>query len=204
MFSYAYAVQMNLDVPDAEKRVAEKASEAFESVMAQLKLTSEKLDLISVPFSKVQRLDSEEVVENRAMLRKYRDEIKNLFDTTFKTAYSAVSLMSEFATDSAVEELMQSFVSALRELEKQDNYFLSIFSNLNSPEFKDTLLLSVDAVKRQGSQLKQLINDRVLEYIDTNILAKNWESLVNDQYKDKLKSKTPLLVQLFKERQNAI
>jgi hypothetical protein len=48
------------------------------------------------------------------------------------------------------------------------------------------------------------VNDRILEHIDTNILAKNWESLVNDKYQEKVKNKTPLVVQLYKERQEAL
>src|SRR5690606_16634469 len=110
----------------------------------------------------------------------------------------------EFSTDSSVEELMNSFVANLRELEKQVNYLLSIFSNLDSADFKDILIASIELIKKQSAQLRQLVNDRVLEYIDTNILAKNWESLVNDKFKDKIKSKTPLIIQLYRERQEKL
>jgi len=197
--SRAYTVQMNLDVPDAEKRTAEKASESFESILSQLKLGIEHLDLIYTPFAKRQKLDSKEIVENRDILRKYRDKTKELFEKIVEDSYQG-----EFSTDSAVEELMGSFVSSVRELEKQVNILLSIFSNLNNPEFKDQLIKAIDSVKKQSSQLKQLVNDRILEHIDTNILAKNWESLVNDKYQDKIKNKTPLVVQLYEERQEAL
>lgn len=202
--SRAYTVQMNLDVPDAEKRIAEKASESFESILSQLKLGIEHLDLIYTPFAKRQKLDSKEIVENRDILRKYRDKTKELFNRIIKDSYQAVSLMGEFSTDSAVEELMGSFVASVKEMEKQVNVLLSIFSNLNNPEFKDQLIKAIDSVKKQSSQLKQLVNDRILEHIDTNILAKNWESLVNDKYQDKVKNKTPLVVQLYEERQEAL
>jgi len=198
--SRAYTVQMNLDVPDAEKRTAEKASEYFESILSQLKLGIEHLDLIYTPFAKRQKLDSKEIVENRDILKKYRSKTKELFDKILNDSHHAVSLMGEFSTDSAVEELMGSFVAATRELEKQVNILLSIFSNLNNPEFKDQLIKAIDSVKKQSSQLK----DRILEHIDTNILAKNWESLVNDKYQDKIKNKTPLVVQLYEERQEAL
>src|SRR5690606_15643585 len=116
----------------------------------------------------------------------YRDKSRENFEKVIKTGYSALGLMSEFSTDSTVEELMGSFTSSLKELEKQVNYFLSIFSNLNNPEFKNQLISAIDSVKKQSSQLKQLVNDRILEHIDTNILAKNWESLVNDKFQDKV------------------
>lgn len=204
MFKRAYTLQMNVNIPDAEKKIAEQASEAFESVIAKLKLGIEHLDLLYTPFAKRESLDSEEVVENRDILRKYRDNTKNIFEDIIKHGLMAVSLMGDFSTDSDVEELMGSFVSSIKDLEKQVNYLLSIFSNLNSTEFRDSLLASIDSVKKKSSQLKQLINDRILEHIDTNILAKNWESLVNDRYQNKVKDKTPLMVQLYNERQKAL
>lgn len=202
--SKAYTVQMNLDVPDSERRVAEKAGETFESLIAELKLLLEELELVYVPFSKKQSLDTDEVVENRATLRKFTTRLRRRFVHVKNKADKAIALMSEFSTDSTVEELMSSFTSNKSELEKQMEYLLSIFSNLNSPDFKDTLLAAIDSVRKQSSQLKQLVNDRILDHIDTNILAKNWESLVNDKFQDKMKSKVPLVVQLYNERQKAL
>lgn len=202
--SKAYTVQMNVDVPDAERRTAEKASESFESIIAQIKLALEHLDLIYTPFSKKQNIDADEVAENRAVLKKYSKKTKDIFDKIIESSFKSVSLMSEFSTDSAVEELMGSFVSSVKELEKQVNILISIFSNLSNPEFRNQLLQAIDSVRKQSSQLRQLVNDRVLEHIDTNILAKNWESLVNDKYQDKIKSKTPLIVELYQERQEAL
>lgn len=202
--SLAYGVQMTLEIPDAEKRIAEKAEESFESLLSHLKISLEHLDLIYKPFSKRDQVDSEEIHKHRAILRKYRDKVKENFENVLKVAYNSVSLMSEFSTDSSVEELMNSFVANLRELEKQVNYLLSIFSNLDSADFKDILIASIELIKKQSAQLRQLVNDRVLEYIDTNILAKNWESLVNDKFQDKIKSKTPLIIQLYRERQEKL
>lgn len=200
----AYGVQMNFEIPESEKRIAEKAAESFENFLAQNKLLLEYLNFLYVPFSKVQSLDTNEVVENRDILRKYKKELKTKLENLIKAAYSGVALMSEFSTDASVEELMNSVVTQMKEFEKQGNYLLSIFSNLNSQDFQDSLITAIELVKKQGSQLKQLINDRVLEHIDTNILAKNWESLVNEKFNKKIKSKVPLLVELYKERQQAL
>ena len=202
--SLAYSVQMSSDIPDVERRIAEKAGESFESMISQIKLLLEYLNYIYIPFSKVQTVDEDEVVENRDILRKYRDNVRAKLEALVKTASDSVVLMSEFSTDSSVEELMNSFVVQINEVEKQGNYLLSIFENLNSPEFKNLLIQSIENIKKQGSVLKQLINDRILEHIDTNILAKNWESLVNEKFQDKVKSKVPLVVRLYEERQKAL
>ena len=200
----AYTVQMTLDIPDAEKRIAEKAEESFEILLGKLKLALEHLNMIYVPFKKYNATDTDEIVENRDVLRRYRDQIKLNYEEILSISYACLSLMSDFSIDSSVEELMNSFTSGIKDLEKQVNYLLSIFSNLNSTEFRDSLLASIEAVKKQSSQLKQLINDRVLEHIGTNILAKNWGSFVDDKLQAKMKNKVPLIVELYRERQKAL
>ena len=200
-YSKAYIVQMNTDVPDAEKRMAEKASEQFESVIAQVKLALEYLDFLYVPFSKIETFDNEQLVKNRNIIRNYKEAVKFKLENIIRTGYKAISLMTNFSTDSSVEELMGSFVAQLKDFERNADHLLSILSNINSTDFKDALIAAIDSVKTQGVQLKQLVNDRILEHIDTNILAKNWDSLVNDKFKSKEEEpKLPYMIELFRQR----
>lgn len=200
----AYSVQMNFEIPESEKKIAEQAVQNFEQFLAELKLILEYLDLIYTPFSKAQNLDTEEVVNNRDILRRYKKELKDKFDSLIKRAYTGISFMSTFSTDYTIEELMTSLVDQLRELERQGNFLLSIFSNLNDQQFQSNLISSIEIVKKECFQIKQFVNDRVLEHIDTNILAKNWESLVNEKFNKKIKNRTPLLVELYQERNQAL
>jgi flagellar hook-basal body complex protein FliE len=200
----AYSIQMSFNVPDSERRVAEKAVEHFEDLLSRMKIAVEYLDFIYVPFSEIQQADPEQVVENRVILRKYRDHIKEKFDKIMRKAYRCMLLMGEFNTDSAIAEMMTTFMAAMKDVEKQVNVLLSIFSNLNSAEFKNYLIASIDSVRKQVNQVRQLVNDRILEHIDTNILAKNWMSDLSERYHHTVKEKTPLVVELFKERQQAL
>lgn len=52
--------------------------------------------------------------------------------------------------------------------------------------------------------MKQTISDRILDHIDTNILAKSWTSTVTDEFQNKVYEKTPLIVELFRERNEAV
>jgi dGTP triphosphohydrolase len=200
----AYSIQMSFNVPDSERRVAEKAVEHFEDLLSRMKLALEYLDLIYGPFAELAQADPEQVVENRVILRKYRDQVKRNFDKIMRKAYRCMLLMGEFNTDTSTGEMMNTFMQAMKDVEKQVNVLLSIFSNLNSAEFKNHLIASIDSVRKQVNQVKQMVNDRILEHVDTNILAKNWMSDLSERYHHTVQEKMPLVTELFKERQQAL
>ena len=202
--SNAYSIQMSFPVPDSERRVAEKIEECLEDLLARLKSATEYLDLIYYPFKKVQSLDNEQIVEHRNVFRKYRDEIKNKFEDINKKSFRCMTFLSEFSKDRVMNELLNVFADSMKMVNDQAEILINIFDNLNSAEFKDHLIAAIDSVKKQVNQSRQLINDRILEHIDTNILAKNWMSDLSQRYDEKIKSKLPLLVELFRERQQAL
>lgn len=200
----AYSVQMSFDVPEAERRMAEKAYESLEDLVGLLKESNRHLDLIYEPFSKVQALDPKIVVEYRKVLRRYRNQIKENFELVLSKYNHSLKLLKPFATDTKTVEMMRSFMANIDDLKKQVNRLLQIFGDLDDDNFKDYLLKAIDSVKKKDNQLKQLINDRILEHIDTNILAKNWTSGISEQEQEIFYDKVPMVVQLFKERQQAL
>jgi dGTP triphosphohydrolase len=200
----AYSVQMNFDVPDSEKRVAEKAEEYFEQLLSDMIKLNEYLDIIYVPFSKYQNVDADMLVEHRRTFHQYRDQVKAKFRNIVKKSYKSVALMNEFSVDTATEELMDSFMGSVRELEKYIDTFVSIFSNLNSPEFRNYLISTIDSLKKQLNQIRQLITDRILDHIDSNILAKDWAKDLSDRFEEPIQERVPMVVQLFRERQQAL
>lgn len=200
----AYGVQMSFDVPDAERRIAEKAKEQFEELSSKLKLAMEHLDYMYIPFKTHNATDSGLLVENQTMFSRFKVRVKRNFDRIRKKAKFCLALMSEFQTDTSTEEMMKSFVANMESVERQVNTFLSLFSNLNSPDFRDNVISTIDAIRKTVSQLRQMINDRILDHVDTNILAKNWISEFTGDAENRIKEKTPLLIELYKERQKAI
>ena len=199
-----YSVQMNFAVPDSEKKIAEKAEECLEQLLSYIENTSIYLDLIYGPFSKYQNVDMKMIMKYRKVFRQYRDHARNKLMGIVKKASECISLMSRFRTDTATEELMDSFGDLVDELEKYIDTFVSIFSNLSNPEFRTHLISTIDSVKKQMNQVRQLVTDRILDHIESNILAKNWESNLSEYTEGPIKEHVPLVIQLFRERQKAL
>jgi truncated hemoglobin YjbI len=200
----AYAIQMSFEVPDSEKRLAEKAEERFEELLSTMKVAIEYLDLIYGPFKKHDNLDMKLIMHYRKTFRQYRDAVKRRYDKIIKMAFKCVMLMNEFAKDFAIKEIVNSFLAMVKELEKYINIFLSIFSDLSDAEFKNKLISTIDSIRKTSNQIRQVVNDRILDHIDTNILAKNWASDFSDKYQEIVEEKIPLVMQLFRERQQAL
>jgi dGTP triphosphohydrolase len=204
MYKKAYSIQMHFGVPESEKRIAEKAEEYLNQILTKIQDTKDYLNLIYIPFQKHQNVDMEMIIDYRKTFREYRDQVKFKFGKIIQLAYRSVALMNEFGTDTSTEEIMDSFIGTIRELEKYVDTFVSIFSNLNSSEFRNHLISTIDSLKKQMNQIEQLIKDRILEHIDSNILAKNWAKNISDVENKSLEERVPLVVQLFKERQKAL
>lgn len=201
---YGYTIQMSVNISDSDKKKAQMAEEAFEDLLSRLKLAMEHLNLIYVPFQKYENLNADELIKYRRVFRNYRDQIKTNFDRIFRQAFRAMTFLNEFSTDTVIGEMINSFLAEVKDVERHINILLELFDNLSSTEFRGHLIATVDSVRKQVNQLKQIINDRILEHISTNILAKNWMSDVADRYQQNVEEKVPLVVQLFKERQEAL
>ncbi len=62
----------------------------------------------------------------------------------------------------------------------------------------------IESVKKQTSQIEKLINDRIIDDINTNILAKNWTDNLDDKLKSSIKDKEPYIKQLHQEREQKL
>ena len=205
MYKKAYSIKMHFGVPESEKRIAEKAEEYFNQLLSNITDAKDYLNLIYIPFQKHQSIDMEMIAGYRKTFRDYRDQVRLKFQDMTKRAYKCVALMNEFSIDTATEEIMESFIGTIRELDKYVDTFVSIFSNLNSSEFRTHLISTIDSLKKQMNQIEQLIKDRILEHIDSNILAKNWANNISNINGGKpIEERVPLVIQLFKERQKAL
>lgn len=215
----AYSVQMNTEVPDSEKRIAENTVKYFDSLILLMDDVSKYLDIIYIPFMKHDNVDMEMITDYRDTFRQYRDQIKKKFKNIFIKSYKCVSMMNEFGSDISISDLVDSFIDSIRELDKYIDTFVSIFSNLNNPDFRNNLVSTIDSIKKQLNQIEQLIKDRILEHIDTNILAKDWTSdfanALNSEDdvensldgvvdKDFIQKRVPLVQKLYEERQKAL
>lgn len=199
-----YSIELSFSVPDEEKQIAELASERFEGVLGALRNASDHLNVIYIPFKKAENISVEDLVKKRGLLNRYKRKVIDNFNIVKKRSLAALKEINHFTSDSSIQGIINSFVSNIGDIEKQVNILVEVLDNYRSPDFKDDVVSAIDSIREQVTQTETFINDRVIDYIDTNIRANSWINSEDDGIADEIVDKIPIVVQLVNERQQAL
>jgi hypothetical protein len=195
-----YALQMAYEVPSEEKDKANKIVIYLEHLLKIIKVCDKHLDLIYTPFKDNPETSPDQVFKARAALRRYRDKVVDNFNVFKRQAFKCFSLLQPFSIDTQIVKLSKSFVLSISDVEKQVNRFVELFDNLDSKEFATAVVKGVENIKKELSQLEQIIEDRIINHVQNNILARNWVDNVSDELQQKVETKIPLSIELVNER----
>jgi hypothetical protein len=195
-----YAVDLTYEVPNLEKDKASKIILHLDHLLKVLKVCEEHLNLIYTPFKDNQNITPEQTFSARAALRRYRDKAVDNFNIFKRQAFKCFVLIQPFSFDSQMVKLSKSFVLAISDIEKQVNRFVDLFSDLESKDFGQTIVKSIDNIKKELAQIEQIIEDRMKDHIQNNILARSWVDMVSDELQEKVEKKIPLSIELVEKR----
>ena len=201
----ADSIQMSFDIPEIDKEKANDAKIRFEAVLKRLHDSIEHLDIIYDPFKRHEVVSTKSLINRRGLLNRYKQKVKNNFNILKTVALLAIRKLNNFATgDADIQEVINSFVDSVEDVEKLVNEFLHLMGDYESKTFKKDILSIIDAIRGQANKLELLINDRVIEYIDTHLLSNNWMNAKTDELNLNIRKTQPLITELFDERQRAL
>ena len=199
-----YAIQMSYEVSDAEKFQAEKAIIRFNSTIKLLDIASEHLDIMGTPFKENPEMDPKDVMEARAAIRRFRDQVAENFNEFKNEAFKAIRLMHPFSSDTQTIKLIKSFIATVDDLEENVNSFIDIFTDLKSKDFSKNIITAIDDIQKKCEDVEDIIDNRMIKHIQTNILAKSWVDSVSKGLQLEVEKKTPLLIELYNNRQDQL
>lgn len=204
MIKKAYSVQMSYDVSNTEKMQAEKALVFFGSTLKSLQQASDYLNLMKTPFKDNPDMTPEDVMRARAAIRRFRDKSIDNFNRFKQEAFKCVDVMQMFASDSQVVKLMKSFIGTIDQLEAAVNKFSDVFDNLQSKDFSKDVVSKIESVQTLCDEIEEIIDERIKDHIQNNILAVSWVDSVSNDLQTKIEKKTPLVMDLYNKRQDQI
>jgi tyrosine-protein phosphatase YwqE len=112
--------------------------------------------------------------------------------------------MQNFATDTQTVKLMKSFIASIDSIEILVNEFADLFVDLQSKDFSKKIVESIEAIQKESDNLDEIIDERIVNHIQTNILAKSWVDNVSNDLQMQVEQKTPLILDLFNKRQDQL
>ena len=201
----ANSVDMSLDIPDAEKEIANDAKMRFEGVAKSLKFAVDHLDILYEPFSMHENISTKSVIDNRGVLQgRYSSKVKENFTKAKKYGVLAIQKLNYFTVgDNSIRVLKQSFIESMGDLEESVSGLLDNLRNdYRLEDFKDKVLKSIENIREQADELIDLVYDRILKHINDNILNTSWMDFDNNQLS--LDENVPLITELYEERQKAL
>lgn len=204
MIKKSYSVQMSYNVSDSERSQAEKALLYFKAAERYLVQASDYLNIMKTPFKDNQEMGPEDVMTARAVIRRFRDKAIDNFDKFKKTAFDCVNLMQTFSSDTQTLKLMRSFIAGVDDIEANVNQFSELFNDLHAKDFVKNVVTAIESIQKQCDEIEEIIDERIKSHIQTNILAKSWVDSISNDLQMKIEKKTPLIVDLYNQRQEQL
>lgn len=202
---FADAVNMSFDIPDAEKEIAEEALLRFEYAVNLLNKGVEHLDIIYKPFEKHENISVESVISKRGVLNRFKQASKKKFEKFKYQSILAAQKLDYFTRgDAEIKELFNTFELSLNNFEEKLEDFYYTLSNFDTEDFRDKILENIDIIKNESEDLIELINDRIIEHINNELIGKSWISEKENHFNINHQDFKPLLIDLFEERQNLL
>lgn len=200
----AYSIQMSYNVSDDEKKLAEKALLYFDFALKKLNIATTHLNIMKTPFKENPQVDPKSIMQARAALRRFRDKVIDNFNEFKIVCFNCVNIMQSFASDTQSVKLMKSFISSIDGVEVKVNDFADLFLDLQSKEFVNDIIKIIEDIQKESDSLEEIIDERIKNHIQSNILAKSWVDSISNDLQVNIEKKTPLILDLFNERQDQL
>lgn len=175
-----YALMLSYDISDAEKQQAEKSLLCFDNAVKYLNKATDYLNIMATPFKDHPDIKTADIIEYRAALRRYRDKLIENFDNFTQASRRCHKAMQPFLSDTQILKLVNLFVSSIEEIGKKVNNLSNLFDDLESKTFVQDVNKLLDELSKSCDELKEIIEDRIIDYIKTNVIGKNWVNQDND------------------------
>ncbi len=170
----AGSIDLSFDIPDSEKQIARNTIEYLNGVYSSLKIASDHLDIIYDPFQSHTDISTESIVKNRGVIDRYKQKIKENYNKMKEYAFYSIRELNEFSSDSKIKEIVDAFRSSISDLEDSVVKLLEMLGDYESKTYRDDIVKQIDLIKQYTDNTRELIKDRIIQHVESNILADSW------------------------------
>jgi hypothetical protein len=170
----ASSIDLSFDIPDSEKKIARETIEHLNSTYSSLKIAADHLDIIYEPFESHTDISPESIIKNRGVIDRYKQKIKENYNKMKEYALYSIRSLNEFSSDSKIKEIVDAFRSSISDLEDSVVKLLETLSDYESTTYRDDVVKQIETIKEYTDNTRELIKDRIIQHVETNILADSW------------------------------
>ena len=200
LYKLAETIEMSIDIPDSEKKTAAKLVLRLERLLKKLNSFNQHLNILYDPFKAHETVSEESVDKYRGSLWKYLNQVNENFDELKDIMVLCVQDLNKFSSGTDINEMTSAFTDDFGDIEKQEENLTHVISNWDSDDFRNKVVTAMENLKKEIAELKQLIEDRLIDHINENILGKSWL----DSKKVDVSRGAPSISKLFKDREDKL
>jgi len=197
---HAYLLQMNTELNDEEKSIANRGLIRSKKAQKDLKNCLFFISGFYTPFKDNSESTPEEIFKIRATLRIFRDKNIENFNNFKMSAFYLLECLEYFSTDVQTIAIVNSFNSYIDELEDLVNKFSDLFSDLKSKDFIKKSIEYLDKIKSKIDDVLDMLDNRINKHIKENMLSINWRDELAATLNKTIKDRVPILLELEKKQ----
>jgi hypothetical protein len=193
---FADILNVTLPVFESEKKEAETLVDSFNHALAVLSIAKDHLDIMSDSFSSISDISKDDIYKKRGLFNRYNQKLLSNFNEFMEDLFNAIKLFNKFANDPKVNELIESIIQVSGNITEKVNDLIERLKDYDSESYIEDCKGLIDKINTSSNEFEELINDRVLQFVDDDILNKNWLEEVSEN--------KPIDQRLNEERQQAL
>jgi regulator of replication initiation timing len=199
MYKLADRVELVLDVPESDKKVAERAIATLKSTTTMLKHSEDILDKIYDPFKNNPQSSQDSIKDAAAAIFRYKENIKKTFSEIKYMILKSIGLFIYFDSGTKAHEMNESLKELSEKLDFAVVALLDSMDDTDDVDFQSAIVKSIDDVKAASKDVVELINDRIVDYLENNVLNTNWFNKSKSDIEMEMLERTPNLIKLYEE-----
>lgn len=199
----AVTIEKSYDIPETDRLKAEESKKVLKKFLGILENNINHVDSI-LKFVENPELSPDDIEKYRGSISIAAEKVEKDFNALKSKTKEAIILVRYFSTDPGFSEMTNTFENSFKKLEKQTSLLIESLLDYKLDSFKETCIKHIESLKSESKVLKEIVKERIFNYIDDNILSGEWEDQEREKLAAFISKQAHYLDDLFAERENVI
>lgn len=177
----AVTQQLSYEIPKSEKKIISKSVDLLQNLLdTEIEIYKEHLDAMYKPFKDHQGITPEQTEEVQNYFDMYSSKLNEYLKNLKIKVLKNVKILQNFESDTDISSMLKSLDKLLDNLKLYQEMLDKLLSQEKTDDFQKNVIKSIELSKKEIAQLKQLISERIIPYLNKNILGNNWSSDIQE------------------------
>lgn len=200
----AETVEMSIAIPDSEVNVAKSIISNLNKLSKKYDAFNSLLDNMYTPFADAESISKESINKHKSAIWDFKKSIEETLSEVQSVSLICYKDLTYFASDTDINELKETFRDKTSQIDDDCRILCDALKTWEAEDFREIVVKSIENLKKQISESRELINDRIIKHINDNILDNSWVKNIGDKLQVEIKEREPFIKQLYDEREQKL